>query len=81
MILSEETLPCENFGKDPGTIKPTDERIDIIHKMLYFWQKSSRPIYLYQTFLSNQIDDFNLPMIEAVMTAHSKKLFMGKVMK
>jgi len=40
MILSRETLPCEGSGKDAGTIKATNEGIEIIHKMLYFCKKS-----------------------------------------
>jgi len=40
VILSGETLPCEDSGKDAGTIKATHEGIEIIHTMLNFLQKS-----------------------------------------
>jgi len=68
--LSGDTLPCEDPGRDTGTIKATFEEIEIIHKMLYILQKSSIYQFSYKRNFFCQIDDFNLHMIETVMNIH-----------
>jgi len=40
VILIGETLPCEHSGIDTGTIKATDEGIEIIFKNAIFLEKS-----------------------------------------
>ena len=77
MILNGDTLPCEDSGKDAGTIKAAQAGIEIIHKMLYFYK-------IFDLFIKGffyRRDDFNLSVIETVMTVHSMKLFIGMVMK
>lgn len=39
MILIGETLPCEHSGIDTGTIKATDEGIEIIFKKCHIFGK------------------------------------------
>jgi len=45
VILSGDTVPCEDSGKDTEIIKITHEGIEIIHQMLNFCKN---PLLIYK---------------------------------